>query len=432
MRYYIQRLLCAVLVGIYVFTSVSLPAYAATDLDSKERELIQTGSNFYWPYEPVCSAAGAVSGTDGSSLQPGAKLAQVKQFIWDYLTSPGRLTPEQAAGVMGNMQAESRFDPIIVQGGSHASTPAGISGGWGLVQWTPGTKILPAIANDTFNRIAGDVGLQLDILWAQLTDANNVLIKGLGLSEISAGTKLRAADGVAAAAITFLDEYERAAATQLGLDDPRRIAQRNERIANANAILAEFGSSGPVGVGPTSGTSVGCAGAVGAGFVGFPIGDVTKQEIADANPGCFKNNTTCTAGHPYTAYDILAPTGKPILAVLAGEVVHIGEDRCPGKLVSVYSPDQGVVVSYLHLSRDTTKAAVAEGDQVQAGAVVGYIGTTQEGCTVPHLHIDASTGDTRPGCSRLNCPVANRALFKAGNDKINLGGSLYQGWLKLP
>jgi phage-related protein len=61
--------------------------------------------------------------------------------IYDAFRSLG-WTPAQAAGALGNMQYESTFNPFIIQGGGSSKNPSDAgSGGYGLVQWTPGSKL---------------------------------------------------------------------------------------------------------------------------------------------------------------------------------------------------------------------------------------------------------------------------------------------------
>lgn len=97
-------------------------------------EYISNEIIFYKKDDVVCSSVSA-TGVSGDSNQ--AK-------IWGWLINNG-LTPEQAAGVMGNIQAESGFSPTRHEGGK-----AWGSGGWGLAQWTfeRRTKIANAIPSD--------------------------------------------------------------------------------------------------------------------------------------------------------------------------------------------------------------------------------------------------------------------------------------------
>lgn len=89
-------------------------------------------------------------------------------------------------------------------------------------------------------------------------------------------------------------------------------------------------------------------------------------------------------GKPTGSYhggiDQRSPAGTPIRAVGAG-VVRIARDwNVHGRTVGV-DHGQGLASIYLHMSR----IAVAEGDSVKKGDVVGYVGSTGRS-TAPHLH----------------------------------------------
>src|SRR5690625_3681667 len=58
--------------------------------------------------------------------------ANIEEKVWNYLRGAG-YSEEQTAGVMGNIQRESGFNPFIAEGST--STPS-LGAGWGLVQWT--------------------------------------------------------------------------------------------------------------------------------------------------------------------------------------------------------------------------------------------------------------------------------------------------------
>jgi len=59
------------------------------------------------------------------------------QYIFNYLTAVG-WTVNAVCGVLGNMQTESTINPAIWQ----SLDEGNLSGGFGLVQWTPATKYL--------------------------------------------------------------------------------------------------------------------------------------------------------------------------------------------------------------------------------------------------------------------------------------------------
>jgi hypothetical protein len=59
------------------------------------------------------------------------------QYILDYLASRG-WTKNAVCGMLGNMQTESTINPAIWQGLDSGN----MSGGFGLVQWTPASKYI--------------------------------------------------------------------------------------------------------------------------------------------------------------------------------------------------------------------------------------------------------------------------------------------------
>lgn len=101
-----------------------------------------SGNNILY-YDPDFQTACAVGG--------GALVgSSTKEKIWNFLIA-NDLTPEQAAGLMGNMQKESNFIPVNWQAGETADIWDGDSNeGWGLVQWDGGRRlaILQTIRKD--------------------------------------------------------------------------------------------------------------------------------------------------------------------------------------------------------------------------------------------------------------------------------------------
>ncbi|NET37612.1 MAG: M23 family metallopeptidase [Cyanothece sp. SIO1E1] len=82
--------------------------------------------------------------------------------------------------------------------------------------------------------------------------------------------------------------------------------------------------------------------------------------------------------------DYAASTGTPIVAPAAGRIALVGREadgfRLHGNTVGI-DHGQGVAGIFIHMSR----IDVAEGDFVQAGQVIGRIGSTGS-ATGPHLH----------------------------------------------
>lgn len=120
---------------IFIFIlalTISLGVVADVTL-AQERDANFWSNNdivYYDPtYQSTCSA--------GSGMLRGAN---TKEKIWNFFIG-NDLTPEQAAGLMGNIQKESNFIPVNWQAGESTDIWDGDSGeGWGLVQWDGGRR----------------------------------------------------------------------------------------------------------------------------------------------------------------------------------------------------------------------------------------------------------------------------------------------------
>ena len=92
---------------------------------------------------------------------------------------------------------------------------------------------------------------------------------------------------------------------------------------------------------------------------------------------------------PHGGADYAAPRGTPVVAANTGRVALVGDYFFPGRLV-VLDHGLGVYTLYFHL--DTV--AVADGDTVDQGHVLGTVGATGR-ATGPHLHFGALVGGAR-------------------------------------
>lgn len=87
-------------------------------------------------------------------------------------------------------------------------------------------------------------------------------------------------------------------------------------------------------------------------------------------------------GRMHQGLDIAAPTGTPITAAASGTVIIAGPQGGYGNLV-VIDHGGGLATAYAHQN----SVAVAVGDSVTQGGVVGYVGSTGNS-TGPHLHFE--------------------------------------------
>ncbi|GFN21960.1 M23 family metallopeptidase [Thermanaeromonas sp. C210] len=84
----------------------------------------------------------------------------------------------------------------------------------------------------------------------------------------------------------------------------------------------------------------------------------------------------------HTGVDIGAPQGTPVVAAAPGVVAHAGRAGNYGLAVFLQH-EGGVETIYAHLAG----IAVKRGQVVQAGELIGYVGSTGKS-TGPHLHFE--------------------------------------------
>ena len=150
---------------------------------------------------------------------------------YNYLVTH-RYTPEQAAGIVGNMILESGVNPQRLQGtGLNQLTPADTavssSAGWGIVQWTPAGKMIRPVKES--GKDPNDLNTQLDYLTAG--DKLN------GGAHGDAADKVRATSTVEEATRVFGTDYE--APADLG-------ASIQQRTTYAKAIYAKATQGTPL------------------------------------------------------------------------------------------------------------------------------------------------------------------------------------------
>jgi lysophospholipase L1-like esterase len=198
-------------------------------ITNEQRKALRSGVRYYNTSPDVCLVGGGdrqLSGNDNIAK------------IFNFLVGKG-LKDYQAAGVLGNIWAESGFEPQRAQGIFDRLVPAdnwseAQGGGWGLVQWTPGSKMVDP--TKAAGQDPNDLNVQLEFLWGQL---NNEWPAGWGgsapssgFNEKRAGDHLKATTDVASATISFETRYERHA----GPPQPDRIAKAEEILSGAGEL----------------------------------------------------------------------------------------------------------------------------------------------------------------------------------------------------
>jgi murein DD-endopeptidase MepM/ murein hydrolase activator NlpD len=107
----------------------------------------------------------------------------------------------------------------------------------------------------------------------------------------------------------------------------------------------------------------------------------------------------------HSGVDFAAPSGHPVRATGAGEVVFAGRKGGYGLMVEI-EHGLGWTTRYAHLS----SLNVEEGEKVESGTLIGQVGSTGRS-TGPHLHYETRLNDR---------PVNPERFLRAGEDLAGL------------
>lgn len=332
---------------------------------------------------PECACSAATANSSGNN----------KADIWNFLIGKG-LTEIQTAGIMGNMQHESGFEPQRQQSihdrlvpAENFPDPAG-GEGWGIVQWTPGSKMI-----DTFNppSQANSIMAQLDFLWGQLTGTGPAAEDPRILSEIKSATTLLNAvlafQGTENPDVRS-EVLSRGWPLYRGFERPAdEVGSVDNRLTNAEAILSEFtGTSGAPGA--TSGCGVG-NGIVNPDGYAYPVAPL-RQDTR-------RPNGSSHADDP-VAWDFMRPGGTAVYAIYDGTVVPTSNGEyyrdVPGCYRINFNGDDGYKYWYGHLQN----IMVRDNTHVEAGTQIAEVADNSLGPVchgrgpgddpASHLHLD--------------------------------------------
>lgn len=340
---------------------VLLATQQVSALSNGDLKAIRNNTPFYDPN------ATAVVCPTGSTVLTGSENVAM---TYNYLISKG-LSPPQAAGVMGNLAAESGINPRRVQG---TLTPAGDKDimtidnktGFGLAQWTSiGRQRALHAAAETANKQDSDIGIQLDHLWGELQDG----YKSSTLTPLLAATDVRQASSI------FMINFE-------GPLDQSASAQA-ERAAKSLEFLTKYGSStvsttagSPVVVTNQCGTGSGGADNLVTGDYGLPV----DKKWYDQHPDWFTK-----PHHDYPAADIPVPLGSLVYSMSDGKIIQapVGGGCGTGVMVDAGG---GVQFLYCHGSDGGSLPGAKNGDVIKAGELIMHSASTGSS-TGPHLHV---------------------------------------------
>lgn len=237
---------------------------------------------------------------------------------FNFFVSNAGLSAEQSAAIIGNMMQESGVVPEKVEGGALSRDPSSISSGWGVVQWTPGSKVLLAAAK---YHIGGEIYLlstQLNIVLSEMKDVtpaghHHFLDDFKKINDVDAATNF------------FMTNYEAA-----GISGPR--------TTYARQALSQFGggaSSLPAGGGCGSTATTPSTCDVSAPVYGSVNGvgpEYSQQQLtqifgdpgtASSHPAMDKNLTSVDfLGHSVQANKKMASCLEAVAQQIKSENVH--------------------------------------------------------------------------------------------------------------
>jgi hypothetical protein len=272
------------------------------------------------PSASSCCTASSSNSSGGAVAGKGAKAA------FDFFLSKG-LTAVQAAGIVGNMMHESGVEPERQESIFTHKVPAenfpeaGGGPGWGIVQWTPGTKMI-----NTFHpkSDANDIGTQLNFLWNQLEGKGPVAESTQILKDVQSATSIR--DVV----LAFQGNMN-VGGPYFGYERPGdEQGTVNQRVAYANQAYKAYKGDAPA---TDTSASSGSSGQCDSSGSSSGSSDISAYK----SPFCGVNNlgpARIDQGVDYTGSGKICPIGS-------GKILNLTNDGWPGGTFIVYQLSDG-------------------------------------------------------------------------------------------
>ncbi|MDB5186367.1 MAG: hypothetical protein JWL85_890 [Candidatus Saccharibacteria bacterium] len=367
-------------------------AISNPDLSAEEerKRMIQSGINYFEVAPPVCAA-------NFGDLGPTPKeKIEIQRFVYAFFRGQG-LSPVQAVGVMGNIQAESNFDPAVVEKAN------GI--GFGIAQWSFGrrTTLENAATKEAQARgvpvkqVLNSLQWQLEYLVKEAKgrgstspDRANAWIPTPGKNQWE-GLKQQ----VSVQAATFFWEQN--------FEVPRDSYQQ-QRVTWAKQMLANTEITGGETVAPGSadivvGTS-GCAGDTMGGTANCPPASAGSGAwCLPLDKKWFKQHISkdkldsdwLTKRHHdgRAAIDLGVPNGTPVYSMTDGTVYRAPNRGGFGEGVTIEIPGN-IIINYGHGLDGGKLPGIKVGQKVKAGQLIMHSSDT-EAPGQYHVHIDIRT-----------------------------------------
>jgi peptidoglycan LD-endopeptidase LytH len=177
----------------------------------------------------------------------------------------------------------------------------------------------------------------------------------------------------------------------LGTSRPLRqqAADRPVRVVphDAGNALDDPGSPVIESAAPTTGrggdpTIAADSGSLKGRGLAIPVKDVPRSALVQSFHEVRGGN------REHEAIDILAPRNTPVVAIEDGTIAKLFVSKAGGNTIYQFDPSEQYAYYYAHLERYAD--GLKEGDTVQKGQVIGFVGTSGNAPKdTPHLHFAA-------------------------------------------
>jgi hypothetical protein len=343
-----QRWLIGLLLPIFIL--VIFPGTSSA-LSPQQEQILQSGIYYFdvgSSSESTCSDI-SLSGSDN------------EQKIFNFYIAKG-LSPPQAAGVTGNIMHESSGDPQNIQNpAGRTQDPTNLTSqtqGYGLIQWTPGNRIIGLMKDAGIDGPVYELGSQLELIWQHMNN-HPVVTQTFDLDYYKT-----------------LTDYKQTTAYFEEKIEGAGIVAEDSRLTFALRALTKYGS-GSSAVATGSG-SVTCAdGESNTEIVGDYSLPVNKKFYLQHKDWFTKPH------HDHPAADIPVPTGTAVYSMTNGTVTAAPVGAGCGLGVQI---DAGDSVTFVYCHGQDGGAVVKKGDRVKAGQLIMHSDNTGDS-TGPHLHV---------------------------------------------
>ena len=334
------------------------------------------------------TSGGQNSESGASSGSPGVFSGTIQEKFWQFFVADG-YTKEAVAGMMGNVQQESSFDPAVVE-----SNPNSVDarGGYGLIQWTGGRRVRLEEAAKKQKRPVNDIQFQLEHMKMELDEGHNWMSIVEGDNEKYTFDKFRKTNDIEFAMHAFCWMFERPergpkANVPLRLEFAHKYYKEFKDFKGSSIVSGDFALP----------TNANCDITSGYGMRVHPV-----------NGGM----------HMHRGVDYSSGGGLDLYSIADGSVTIARFDAGSGygNLVKIKHGDN-LSSLYAHLAH----IDVSGGQKVKKGQRIGTMGTTGMSTGV-HLHFEMLENDKNVNPEKY-FPTYKRTAFaeqerKQGVDSV--------------